>query len=177
MGHQALTLSRHLLTREKTSLPATDLALVMERIALAGKLIAAELAHASISGELGYSGDTNVQGEKQKKLDEWTNQLFLEIFEHGDPVCSLISEEMEETIHYDRICHGHKGRNYAVLYDPLDGSSNTDVNGSLGTIFSVQQRAERHGGAPPGLPRARFEAGRSWIHLVRPRDPADLHRG
>jgi fructose-1,6-bisphosphatase I len=151
MGHQALTLSRHLLTREKTLLPATDLALVMERIALAGKLIAAELAHASISGKLGYSGGTNVQGELQKKLDESTNQLFLEIFEYGDPVCSLISEEMEETKHHDRICRGHKGKNYAVLYDPLDGSSNTDVNGSLGTIFSVRQRAERHGSAATDL--------------------------
>ena len=146
MGHQALTLSRHLLTREKTSLPATDLALVMERIALAGKLIAAELAHASISGELGYSGDTNVQGERQKKLDESTNQLFLEIFEHGDPVCSLISEEMESPKHYERSCHSRDRASYAVLVDPLDGSSNTDTNGSLGTIFSIRKRAPRHGG-------------------------------
>ncbi len=145
MGHQALTLSRHLLTREKTAIPAADLALVMERIALAGKLIGGELAHASISGALGYSGDTNVQGEKQKKLDEWTNQLFLEIFEQGFPVCSLISEEMEAPKHYDRHCRGHKNTNYAVLYDPLDGSSNTDINGSLATIFSIRQRADRHG--------------------------------
>jgi fructose-1,6-bisphosphatase I len=144
MGHQALTLSRHLLTRENTAIPAGDLALVMERIALAGKLIAGELAHASISGELGYSGDTNVQGEKQKKLDDWTNQLFLEIFEHGFPVCSLISEEMEAPKHYERAGRGHKGKNYAVLCDPLDGSSNTDVDGSLGTIFSIRARADGH---------------------------------
>ena len=145
MGHPAQTLSRHLLTRENTAIPAADLALLMERIALAGKLIAGELAHASISGRLGHSGDTNVQGEEQKKLDEWTNQLFVEIFEQGFPVCSLISEEMEEPKHYDRSCRGNKGKNYAVLYDPLDGSSNTDVNGSLGTIFSIRVRADKHG--------------------------------
>lgn len=144
MSHQSPTLSRHLLTLEKTAIPATDLALVMERIALAGKLIAGELHRASISGVLGYSGDTNVQGEKQKKLDDWTNQVFLEIFEHGYPVCSLISEEMEKAKHYEKNCRSHRGPSYGVLYDPLDGSSNTDVNGSLGTIFSIRQRAGKH---------------------------------
>jgi fructose-1,6-bisphosphatase I len=144
MPHQALTLTRHLLTREKTAIPAEDLALVMERIALVGKLIARELDRASIAGELGYSGETNVQGEKQKKLDDWTNELFLEIFRHGFPVCSIISEEMEKPKHYERNCRGHHGASYAILCDPLDGSSNTDVNGSLGTIFSVRQRAVRH---------------------------------
>ncbi len=145
MGHQALTLMRHLLTREKTAIPGVDFALLMERIALAGKLIARELARASLSGDLGFSGDTNVQGEKQKKLDEWTNHVFLEVFEHGDPVCSLISEEMEHPKHWSRTCRAHQGASYAVICDPLDGSSNTDVNGSLGTIFSVRRRAQAHG--------------------------------
>ena len=57
-------------------MPAADLALVMGRIALAGKLIAGELARASIVGGLGFSGDTNVHGEEQKKLDDWTNEVF-----------------------------------------------------------------------------------------------------
>ncbi len=141
MSYQRMTLPRHLLTRENTAIPAADLALVMERLALVGKRIADGLARASLSGELGYSGDTNVQGERQKKLDDWTNEVFLEAFEHGYPVCSLVSEEMEKPRHYGRNC---RGRSYAVLFDPLDGSSNTDINGALGTIFSVRERAPGH---------------------------------
>ena len=141
MSDQPLTLTRYLLTREKTTMPPEDLALVMERIAVVGKRISRKLIHASLGGELGYTGDTNVQGEQQKKLDEWTNQVFLEVFKYGYPVCSLVSEEMEEPLHYERNC---RGRSYAVLYDPLDGSSNSDINGPLGTIFSIRERASGH---------------------------------
>jgi fructose-1,6-bisphosphatase I len=126
-------------------MPPADLAQVIGRIALAGKLIAGEVARASITGDLGYSGDTNIQGEEQKKLDDWTNEVFLRLFENCDPVCSLISEEMESPKHYERSCHSRDRAGYAVLVDPLDGSSNTDTNGSLGTIFSIRKRASRHG--------------------------------
>jgi len=142
MDEHDVTLSRHVLIREGTRAPVTDLALILERIALIGKLIARQLAHASIRDELGYTGDTNVQGEKVKWLDEWTNQVFLKTFAHGFPVCSLVSEEMEEVHHRPENC---RENSYAVLYDPLDGSSNTDVNGALGTIFSIRRRAPGHG--------------------------------
>lgn len=152
MAHESLTLTRHLLTRHQTTIPALELVLVMERIALAGKLIAGELARSSIAGALGYSGETNVQGERQKKLDEWTNDVFLEVFEQGFPVCSVISEEMEAPRHNPGNCRGNGGA-YAILVDPLDGSSNTDVNGSLGSIFSIRRRAEKHGEDPADLLR------------------------
>ena len=113
----------------------------MERIELIAKRIARELAAAGLSGELGYTGETNVQGEKVKKLDQWGNQVFLDAFEHGYPVCSLISEEMDEPHHYSVNC---RDNSYCILYDPIDGSSNTDVNGSLGTIFAVKKRAQGH---------------------------------
>jgi fructose-1,6-bisphosphatase I len=144
MGHREQFLSDHLHSRKKTSMPPADLAQVIGRIALAGKLIAAEIARASIAGGLGYSGDTNVHGEEQKKLDDWTNEVFLRLFENCDSVCSLISEEMESPKHYERSCHSRDRASYAILVDPLDGSSNTDTNGSLGTIFSVRKRAPRH---------------------------------
>ncbi len=144
MGQQAPILSDHLHTRKKTIMPAADLTQVIGRVALAGKLIAGEIARASITGGLGYSGDTNVQGEEQKKLDDWTNQVFVSLFENCEPVCSLISEEMEMPRHYERSCHSRDRASYAILVDPLDGSSNTDVNGSLGTIFSIRKRAPRH---------------------------------
>ena len=142
MSDQPLTLTRHLLTREETTTPPEDLALVMERIAVIAKRISRKLIHATLGGHLGYSGDTNVQGEQQKKLDDWTNQTFLEVFRHGYPVCSIVSEEMEKPTHYERNC---RGRSYAVLCDPLDGSSNSDNNGLLGTIFSIRERARDHG--------------------------------
>lgn len=136
-----ITLTRHIMTKSATSIPVADLALIMERIELIAKRISRELAAAGLTGELGYTGATNVQGEKVKKLDEWGNEVFLETFEHGYPVCSLISEEMDEPRHYDTNCRDHS---YCVLYDPIDGSSNTDVNGSLGTIFAVKKRAPKH---------------------------------
>src|SRR5262249_50715588 len=105
------------------------------------KRISRELAAASLSDEVGYTGATNVQGEKVKKLDEWGNEVFVEAFTHGYPVCSLISEEMEQAHHYSENC---RDDSYCILYDPIDGSSNTDVNGSLGTIFAIRKRAAKH---------------------------------
>ena len=137
-----ITLTRHIMTKSATALPVADLALIMERLELIAKRIARELAAAGLSGELGYTGETNVQGEKVKKLDQWGNEVFLDAFEHGYPVCSLISEEMDEPHHYSVNC---RDNSYCILYDPIDGSSNTDVNGSLGTIFAVKKRALGHG--------------------------------
>jgi fructose-1,6-bisphosphatase I len=144
----AITLTRHLLNKPGAAAPAEDLALILERIALIGKRISRGLSAASIGGGLGYTGETNVQGEKVKKLDEWGNQVFLEAFEFGHPVCSLISEEMEAARHYSHNC---RDRSYAVLFDPIDGSSNTDVNGSLGTIFAVRKRNSPHGEGPADI--------------------------
>lgn len=142
MAAQYITLNRHVLTKREATAPTGDLALIMERIALIGKRISHELGRASLAGELGYTGSTNVQGEKVKKLDEWANDVFVDAFEHGYPVCSLISEEMEEPRHYKDNC---RERSYMVLYDPIDGSSNTDTNGSLGAIWSVRRRGKGHG--------------------------------
>jgi fructose-1,6-bisphosphatase I len=136
-----ITLTRHIMTKSATAIPVADLTLIMERIELIAKRITRELAAAGLTGELGYTGATNVQGEKVKKLDEWGNEVFLDAFAHGYPVCSLISEEMDEPRHYDSNC---RDSSYCVLYDPIDGSSNTDVNGSLGTIFAVKKRAAKH---------------------------------
>ena len=136
-----ITLTRHIMTKSATAIRPVDLALIMERIELIAKRITRQLAAAGLTGEIGYTGATNVQGEQVKKLDEWGNQVFLDAFEQGYPVCSLISEEMDEPHHYSVNC---RDNSYCVLYDPIDGSSNTDVNGSLGTIFAVKKRAPKH---------------------------------
>lgn len=135
-----ITLDRYL----RASSPRIEqgMILTLEQVALAVKRISNQLACAALRGELGSSGAINVQGEEVEKLDTWSNNVFLDTFAGGSPVCTLISEEMEEPRHLKL----HRGRDsYAMLYDPLDGSSNTDVNGSLGTIFAIRRRKSGHG--------------------------------
>jgi fructose-1,6-bisphosphatase I len=143
MSAENTTLLRHIMSRRGTTIPVGDLALIIERIETIGRLISRELARTSIRGRLGYTGETNIQGEEVKKLDEWTNWTFLNTFERGDPVCTLISEEMEHAEH--RPGPSCAKGSYAVLCDPLDGSSNTDNNGMLGSIFSIRRRPPGHG--------------------------------
>jgi fructose-1,6-bisphosphatase I len=141
MSSAGVTLTRHLLMQSNAPVPASDLALIMEQLTLAAKLISNELSRAALSGVLGYTGATNVQGEKVKKLDSYGNEVFVEVFGKGYPVCTLVSEEMDEAQHFPTNC---RERSYAICYDPIDGSSNTDINGSLGTIFGIRQRAADH---------------------------------
>jgi fructose-1,6-bisphosphatase I len=135
-----ITLDRYLRTTSPRIEPG--LSATLRQVALAVKRISNELAVAALRGELGLSGATNVQGEQVVKLDTWSNDVFLDSFAGGHPICTLISEEIEEARHLE----GHHARDsYALLFDPLDGSSNTDVNGSLGTIFALRRRKSGHG--------------------------------
>lgn len=133
-----ITLDRYL----RASRIEAGLIVTLEQVALAVKRIAHELAGAPLRGGLGKSGAINVQGEEVGKLDVWSDHTFAEAFAADGPVCTLISEEMEEPLHHKNQCTRDS---YAVLYDPLDGSSNTDVNGALGTIFAVRRRKPGHG--------------------------------
>jgi len=119
-----------------------SVAVTLEQVALAVKRISNELAIAALRGELGLTGATNVQGEKVEKLDTWSNNVFLDSFAGGHPICTLISEEIEEPRHTKTQ---HANDTYALLFDPLDGSSNIGVNGSLGTIFALRRRKPGHG--------------------------------
>lgn len=135
-----ITLDRYLRSAGPRIEPGLSATLV--QVALAVKRISNELGVAALKGELGLSGTTNVQGEKVEKLDTWSNDVFLDSFAGGHPICTLISEEIEEPRH-SKARHPHD--TYALLYDPLDGSSNTGVNGSLGTIFALRRRKPGHG--------------------------------
>jgi fructose-1,6-bisphosphatase I len=136
-----MTLDRYL--RAASHRVEPGLIVALGQIALAVGRISSELGGAALKGELGRSGAVNVQGEEVQKLDTWCNEVFLDAFASGGPVCTLISEEMEEPRHLQASCARDS---YALLFDPLDGSSNTDVNGSLGTIFAVRRRKPGHGG-------------------------------
>ncbi len=107
---------------------------LLSHIALVGKALSRDLRLAGLLDILGTTGDTNVQGETVKKLDEIANDTFVQVLERSGAVAALASEEMEKpVIISDRKRQGP----YMVLFDPLDGSSNTDVNMPLGSIFSV----------------------------------------
>ena len=108
-------------------------ALILD-VALACKAISRAVAHGALSGVLGSAATTNIQGETQKKLDVVANDLFLRSNEWGGHLAGMVSEEMEAP--YVIPAQYPKGR-YLLVFDPLDGSSNIDVDVSVGSIFSI----------------------------------------
>ncbi|MQY52305.1 class 1 fructose-bisphosphatase [Rhodocyclus tenuis] len=135
-----ISLSRYLIEeqREKGRIDA-DLRLLIEVVARACQRISIAIGKGELGGVLGEAGSDNVQGEAQKKLDVLANEILLEANEWGGHLAAMASEEMEEP--YPIPSRFPKG-GYLLLFDPLDGSSNIDVNISVGTIFSVLRRPE-----------------------------------
>lgn len=113
-----------------------DLSTVLNRISLAGRMIANSVMKAGLTGHLGYTGDVNVQGEDVRALDMIANDIFISVFDRVRSVAAMGSEEMDD-VHY---FEGNDDGKYVVLHDPLDGSGNVDIDGSMGTIFSVHRR-------------------------------------
>jgi fructose-1,6-bisphosphatase I len=123
-------------------------------------VIARELARAALVGQLGTTGETNVQGEAVKKLDVWANNVMVKALAETGRVCTLVSEEMAEPLHLPEHCA--RGR-YVVCFDPVDGSSNLDVNGIVGTIFSIRRR-----GAGPDHATGDEEAAHARVDACQP---------
>lgn len=145
MGSFPVTLTRFIIQNQAAHPGATgEFSALMAQIGVVGKLIASDLRRAGLINILGATGTTNVQGEAVKKLDEISNQVFVNVFQASGLVCALASEEMEQPIYFPVEGSGGK---YLLLFDPLDGSSNTDVNMPLGSIFSVL-RYEGQGAGP-----------------------------
>jgi fructose-1,6-bisphosphatase I len=140
MARPPITLDRFILEGQHAHPGATgELSLLLMRLGVAGKRIARELAIADFAHTHGSTGTENVQGEEQKKLDVRANDILVETFDYGGLVSFAASEELEEP----HVYHGKAdGARYLVLFDPMDGSSNIDVNGVLGTIFSVRPRRD-----------------------------------
>ncbi len=130
-----VTLTQFLVSRQRDkNLINADLRLLIETIARACKGISTRVNKGALADGLGSAGTSNIQGEVQKKLDVLSNEILLEANEWGGNLAALASEEMDNPrptpTHYPR-------GEYLLLFDPLDGSSNIDVNISVGTIFSV----------------------------------------
>src|SRR5437660_1928889 len=129
-----ITLTQFLVGRQQSNLINADLRLLLETIARACKAISTRVNKGALAEGLGGSATSNVHGEVQKKLDVLSNEILLEANAWGGNLAAFASEEAEKPI---PIIDPYKRGEYLLLIDPLDGSSNIDVNISVGTIFSV----------------------------------------
>ena len=116
-----------------------ELSKLINAIRLAAKVVNHEVNKAGLIDILGGYGDTNIQGEDQQKLDVLANEKFIQTLKNREIVCGIASEEEEDFISINSNDEKHQNK-YVVLIDPLDGSSNIDVNVSVGTIFSIYRR-------------------------------------
>lgn len=115
-----------------------ELSSLIGSIKLAAKIVNREINKAGLVDITGASGEENIQGEQQQKLDVYANDKFKSALEARDQVCGVASEEEDEAVAFNKELN--KNAKYVVLMDPLDGSSNIDVNVSVGTIFSIYRR-------------------------------------
>ena len=137
---RSISLTQYLVEkqREKNLIPG-ELRLLLEVVARACKKISIAVNKGALGNVLGEAGTENVQGEDQKKLDVIANSELLEANEWGGHLAAMASEEMEAPY---PIPHRYPMGEFLLLFDPLDGSSNIDVNVSIGTIFSVLKAPE-----------------------------------
>ncbi|NKF21605.1 class 1 fructose-bisphosphatase [Solimonas marina] len=129
-----IALTRFLIEEQRAGHINADLRLLIEVVARACKAISHAVNKGALGGVLGDAGTGNVQGEAQKKLDVLSNEILLEANEWGGHLAGCASEEMDD---FSEIPNAFPKGKYLLLFDPLDGSSNIDVNISVGTIFSV----------------------------------------
>ncbi len=146
-----MKINRNILTLEEfrkqelRSLPQAtgELSNLLRDIALAAKRVNVEVNKAGLVDILGDTGDTNIQGEGVKQLDDFANDAFLAVLQRGISCAGIASEELDDFACFDEeLCNQSK---YVVVLDPLDGSSNIDVNISIGTIFGVYRRKTEKG--------------------------------
>jgi fructose-1,6-bisphosphatase I len=133
MSDPLITIERFLLSQQPEYAKG-DLTTLFYDIALAAKMIATQTRRAALLDTLGYEGTTNIQGERQRKLDVYADDIIYKLNDHTGRLCAMVSEEREDMIQIpDNYAKGH----YILVYDPLDGSSNIDTNVTIGTIFGV----------------------------------------
>ena len=135
MRSKVVTIDRHIIDQERQYPDASGrFSALLYDIALAAKIISREVNMAGLIDILGRTGRTNVQGEQVEKLDAFAQEVIVKAMDHAGHLCCMVSEECEDIIPIpDKFDTG----NYVLLFDPLDGSSNINVNVSIGTIFSI----------------------------------------
>ncbi len=133
MTDKIVTIERFILEHQPVTAKGQFTNLLYD-IALAAKIIASKTNRAGLADILGRAGSTNVQGEAQQKLDVYADDLIFRLCDHTGRLCVMASEEHEDIL---RIPEQFEKGNYVLVFDPLDGSSNIDVNVSIGTIFGI----------------------------------------
>ncbi|GAA4289577.1 class 1 fructose-bisphosphatase [Aestuariibaculum suncheonense] len=147
MSHKKQTLGEFIIENQASfKYSSGELSSLLNSIRLAAKIVNHEVNKAGLVDIIGAAGDTNIQGEDQQKLDVYANEKFIQTLTKRNIVCGIASEEEDDFISINSIDENH-GNKYVVLIDPLDGSSNIDVNVSVGTIFSIYRRV-----TPVGTP-------------------------
>ena len=136
-----VTIERFIIEQERLHPQATgQLSGILYDMALAAKMIANKVRSAGLADVLGSAGEENVQGEVQQKLDVFANETIIKAMDHSGRLCGMASEEEASII---PIPEKFRCGKYCLMFDPLDGSSNIDVNVPVGTIFSIVQKAAR----------------------------------
>jgi fructose-1,6-bisphosphatase I len=144
VNRKVLTLDEFTIREMRAFPKATgELAGLLRDIGLAAKRVNVEVNKAGLVDILGDTGNVNVQGEEVKKLDEFANDEFTGVLRHGISCAGIASEELDDVVIFDDDIS--RNSKYICMYDPLDGSSNIDVNVSIGTIFSIYRRVTDKG--------------------------------
>ncbi len=137
---QHITLGEFIIANQNSfQYTSGELSRLLNGIRLAAKVVNHEVNKAGLVDIIGAAGDTNIQGENQQKLDVLANEKFIQTLKNREIVCGIASEEEDHFISINSFDEQHQNK-YIVLIDPLDGSSNIDVNVSVGTIFSIYRR-------------------------------------
>ncbi len=159
-----VTIERFIIEQEKRHAPEAtgELSGILYDLALAAKMIASKVRSAGLADVLGATSDINVHGETQQKLDVLANSIMIKAIDHGGRLCAMASEEEPDII---PIPDGFRTGKYCLLFDPLDGSSNIDVNVPVGTIFSVLKKVTRgpRGELPDMLQRGRRQVAAGYV--------------
>lgn len=134
------TVEEYIIERQEDFKYSTgELSRLLNSILLAARVVSYKVNKAGLVDIIGGVGNTNVQGEDQQKLDVYANDVFIQTLINREIVCGIASEENDNFITIKGLDGGHNNK-YVVLMDPLDGSSNIEVNVSVGTIFSIYRR-------------------------------------
>ena len=154
-----ITVTKHIMEQQKINPEATGVfSGLMNEIIVAAKVISREVNKAGLVDVLGKTGEVNVQGEEVQKLDDFAHTTIFQKMDHTGYLCAMASEEIEELID---IPEKHpQGGKYTLAFDPLDGSSNIDVNVSIGTIFSIHKKISK---GPKGVVEDFLQQGSKQI--------------
>ncbi|HEY6951112.1 MAG TPA: class 1 fructose-bisphosphatase, partial [Bacteroidota bacterium] len=143
MSNKVITIERFIIEEERAHPGASgDFSGLLRDLTLAFKIIWREVSKAGLVNILGMTGTENIHGDKVKKLDVFADEKIYQAMDHGGYLCVMASEENEDVL---QIPEKYPTGKYVLLYDPLDGSSNIDVNVNIGTIFSIYRRVTPKG--------------------------------